>query len=66
MVYCHFQSLLPPGTSRPAPEICPSLNADSVRNQQTETVHHKGTWGLFVIIGHSLHRGTCQAGTLGR
>lgn len=66
IVYCHFQSLLPPGTSRPAPEICPSLNAASVRNQQTETAHHKGTWALFVITGHSLHRGTSQAGALGR
>ena len=34
-------------TSRPVSELC-SLNTDSVRNQGTETVHHKGTLGLFV------------------
>ena len=36
-----------PSTSKPVSELC-SLNTDSVRNQGTETIHHKGTWGLFV------------------
>lgn len=37
--------------------LCSSLNADSVRKQQTETDRPKGTWGLFVNNGEDITAG---------